>query len=233
MIIIGLVFAAVFIIPAVSATGNGAESGNHFTLNIIGQKNVKNMPEGLSGHSIFVPLKNDDVATRIYLTEGPVFAVLDKDGTDGVARFMLPQPYADGETEFTTENSAYTIYVRVLGKPGGTGSMTTGLCETDDGSLCVEDPLGTWMSATSVELASHNPSNKDNPRQKFVDVTHELTTVDLSGYYLCGDGTQQCGHVGLFDENPFDLSDETREFVYFWDVWNNDMKIIQLRFYPN
>jgi len=231
LIIIGLVIAAVLIIPGVSATGNGAESGNHFTLNIIGQKNAKNMPEGLSGHVIFCPLnKGDDVACRIYLSEGD-FQVLDKDGTDGVARFMLPRPYPDGTIDPAVETSAYKIYVRVLGKPGGSGSMKTGLCETTDGSVCIDDPLGTWYSATSVELASHSPStNKQS--QKFQDVTHELTTVDLSNYYICGDGTEQCDyHVGLFDTNPFDL-DDPASYLYFWDLVNKDMKIIQLRFYP-
>jgi len=229
-LIIGLLIVAALIIPGVSATGNGAESGNHFTLNIIGQKNAKNMPEGLSGHTIFVPLRNGDVATRIYLAEGVDFAVLDKDGTDGVARFQLPQPYADGADVTDPANSAYKIYVRVLGKPGGTGSMTTGLCTTTDQAIC--DGTGTWLSLDSVELASHSPSNKDNPRQKFVDVTHDLTTVDLSSLSICGaTGDQQCGHVGLFDENPFDIS-APGEYLYFWDLWNNDMKLIQLRFYP-
>ena len=248
LIIIGLLVAVAFFIPGVSAansaTGNGAMSGQHFTLNIIGQKNVKNMPDGLSGHVIFCPMnKGDALACRIYLAEGADFAVLDKDGTDGVARFMLPNPYADIEDDVTDETAAdaeYRIYVRVLGKPGGSGSMKTGLCETvengsvEAGDVCIDDE-NTWWSATNVTLASHNPSNKANPRQKFVDVTHELTTVDLSNYYLCGSTMEQkCGHVGLFDDDPFNLGEnvETRDFLYFWDLVNNNMKTIQLRFYP-
>ncbi len=238
MIIIGLVIAAVLIIPA-AATGNGAQSGQHFNLNIIGKYNYKGDSDWKSGGNvIFCPLTRGQRADcRIYLAEGSDFYVLDGDGTDGVARFMLPRPYAEGEDVTDPANSAYTIYVRVLGKPGGTGKMMTGLCETvaggstEAGDVCISD-ASTWYSATNVSLASHSP-NTNKASQKFVDVTHELTTVDLSNYYLCGDGDNQCGHVGLFDDNPFDLSSETRDFLYFWDVWNTDMKIIQLRFYPN
>jgi hypothetical protein len=246
MIIIGLVIAAVLIIPAAASTGNNAESGYHYTLNIIAKTNLKDtayvVPDEIKngGHVIFCPLnKGYETTCRIYLAEGDDFIVLDPNGTDGVARFMLPQPYADGARNPDPATSAYTIYVRVLGKPGGTGKMVTGLCETVEGGSvlagdeCVEDPLGTWLSADEVSLASHSPNDKGNPNQKFVDVTHELTTVDLSNYWICGDGTEQCDyHVGLFDENPFDL-DDPATYLYFWDLFNTDMKIIQLRFYPN
>jgi len=253
LIIMGLFIAIILINPVVSAgdTGNKAQSGSHYNLNIIGQKNVKNMPDYVAGevksngHVIFCPLNNKDdgAACRIYLAEAAEdstvkdIQVLDPDGTDNVARLMIPNPYPCGgdlENEYAPD-AAYRIYVRVLGAPGGFGKMITGLCETREGGtveagdVCEGD---TWMSATELSLASHNPSNKDDPRQKFVDVTHELTTVDLSSYWICGDGNDQCNHVGLFDDNPFDLSEETTDFLYFWDVWNTDMKIIQLRFYP-
>ena len=229
MIIIGLVIAAVFIIP-VAATGNGAESGSHYTLNIIAKTNLKTaeyvVPDEIKngGHVIFCPLnKGQEVTCRIYLAEGDDFIVLDPNGTDGVARFMLPQPYADGARDPDPADSAYTIYVRVLGKPGGIGKMITGLCETADGGtvLAGDECTGdVWMSADQVDLASHSP-NTNKASQKFVDVTHELTTVDLSEYGF--------GHVGLFDNDPFGFVDD---YVYFWDLYNQDMKLIQLRFYP-
>jgi hypothetical protein len=227
-LIIGLLIVAALIIPCVSATAtdNGAQSGQHYTLNIIGSKNAKSMPDDLTGANaggsvIFCPLDKgaDDLACRIYLAEGTDFAVIDKDGTDGTARYMLPRPYAEGADVTDPANSAYRVYVRVLGAPGGTGKMITGLCNTTDKVIC--DGTGEWLSATNVTLASRNPSNKADPRQKFVDVTHELTTVDLSEYGY--------GHVGLFDNDPFGF---VYDYVYFWDLYNQDMKIIQLRFYP-
>src|SRR5215212_6096604 len=64
---------------AVAQTGNGAPSGAHYNLNIIGMSHDKsaNMTGG-DGHRIFVDLgaKGTAAGTKINLTEGP-FAVLD------------------------------------------------------------------------------------------------------------------------------------------------------------
>ena len=247
LIIIGLLVAVAFFIPVVSAakseTGNGAQSGPHFNLNIIGSKNAKSMPDDLTGvnqggHVIFCPLKGPDAETpacRIYLKQAPdgeSFMVIDKDGTDGTARFQLPRPYEPGEDVMDPANSAYKIYIRVTGKPGGTGKILAGLCNTTDGIIC--DSTGTWMSNAThtVTLASHSP-NTNKASQKFVDWTHELTTIDLTDLSICGvDHNIKCGHVGLFDNNPFGWNIEDDVFVYFWDLWNNNMKNIQMRFYP-
>ncbi len=136
--------------------------------------------------------------------------VIDKDGTDGSARFQLPRPYEVGEDVTDPANSAYKIYVRVLGKPGGTGKMLAGLCNTTDNIVC--DETGTWLSNAThtVNLASHSPKT-DKQSQKFQDVTHELTTIDLQDYSICGaTGDMKCGHVGLFDNNPFGITDSRR-----------------------
>src|SRR5881227_4338479 len=75
-------------------TGNGAPSGSHFNLNIIGVAHDKspNMNKG-SGDVIFVGLgtSSDAVTTKILLsqTADSEFAVLDKNGTDGEASFAL------------------------------------------------------------------------------------------------------------------------------------------------
>ena len=51
--------AAAFSLPFADATGNGAPSGPHYNLNIIGVDKAKkpNMV-GTNGHTIFVPLKS-------------------------------------------------------------------------------------------------------------------------------------------------------------------------------
>src|SRR5437867_12591153 len=73
----------------VSATGNGAPSGAHYTLNIIGVSKEKspNMTGG-DGHRIFVGLGKTGapINTRINLKEGD-YQVVDANGTDGVAEF--------------------------------------------------------------------------------------------------------------------------------------------------
>ncbi len=83
---------------AAAQNGNGAPSGTHYSLNIIGVPRDKNSnPDWASGHVIFVNLgtKNVTVTTKILLSqsaEAGVFDVLDKNGTDGEASFSLPAP---------------------------------------------------------------------------------------------------------------------------------------------
>lgn len=103
------------------ATGNGAPSGAHYNLNIIGVSQPKSTDmTGSDGHTIFVPLQG---STQINLAEGD-FAVLDANGTDGSAAFQLPNP--DPTNSGTT---TYSVFARALGQPGGTASMQT--CATD------------------------------------------------------------------------------------------------------
>src|SRR5438309_8349701 len=80
-------------------TGNGAPSGPHFNLNIIGVSHDKSPNMNGSGNVIFVDLgtkTGDAVTTKILLSQSAdgSFEVLDKNGTDGEASFALPVPGA-------------------------------------------------------------------------------------------------------------------------------------------
>ncbi len=119
LVAIGLLLAVV--IPAAAGPGNGAPSGPHYNLNIIGVPKGKSAPmTGSDGHVIFVSLSN---TTKILLSAGP-YAVLDANGTDGTAAFQLPNPDPtnSGQTQ-------YSVWARALGKPGGSSTTTT--CATD------------------------------------------------------------------------------------------------------
>jgi hypothetical protein len=80
---------------AYAATGNGAPSGAHYNLNIIGVPQGKTASmDGNNGHRIFVNL---DGISKIWLSQGP-FGVLDANGTDGNgASFQLPNPDPDND----------------------------------------------------------------------------------------------------------------------------------------
>ena len=123
---------------ALAQTGNGAPSGSHYNLNIIGKEQCTTDPmTNSNGHVIFVLLNGGDVATnltgklastiskvnKIYLQPSPdnsTFAVLDGNACDGNgALFELPNP----------TNNSYTIWARALATPGGSATMTT--CATD------------------------------------------------------------------------------------------------------
>lgn len=181
---------------AKAQTGNGAPSGAHYNLNIIGVPKDKTADmTGNSGHRIFVKLEGK---TKIMLGEGD-FAVLDANGTDGDgAKFQLPNPDPDGDG-----TTAYSVWARELGKPGGSAKMVT----------CAIDPvtLEDVCSMDTLELG------RSKGKSTFRDVSRYLLYIYAD---LDGDGTTE--RVALFDE---------RLQGYYWDYDNNGLKLVQLRFY--
>lgn len=108
-------------------TGNGAPSGSHYNLNIIGVSRDKSADmTGDNGHRIFVPLWGNP---KIMLSEGLDFAVIDANGTDGEASFQLPNPDPDGDG-----TTVYSVFARALGTPGGKSLTTTCAIDPTDGS---------------------------------------------------------------------------------------------------
>src|SRR5437867_3211960 len=173
----------VVIMPAVvgAQTGNGAPSGPHYNLNIIGVSHDKNanMDQG-SGNVIFVDLGSKDVSvtSKILLSQAAtgVFGVIDKNGTDGEASFELPAP------------GSYTIWARELGKPGGGATMTT----------CATDITVTGPEAGDICSILHEVFVRGTGKSSFRNVTTNLTTITLdaasAAALACGSTT-----VSLFD----------------------------------
>ena len=185
-------------LPAGAAyvAGGSSLSGSHYSLNLIGMSQGKTADmSGNMGHRIFVNLVGK---TKILLQEGD-FQVLDANGTDGSAKFQLPSPDADNDGV-----TAYSVWVRALGKPGGKASMTTGAV----------DPL-TGEPVYSLETKIFV---RDGGKATFQDVSKYLLYVYAD---LDGDGTAE--RYPLFDEALED---------YFWEYDNNGLKLLQMRFYP-
>ena len=202
-----------------ASTGNGAPSGAHYTLNIIGVPKSKS-PDftGGNGHRIFVGLgKTGEVAnTRINLTEGN-FGVTDANGTDGAAGFQLPNP--DSDLDGTT---SYSVYVRALGKPGGQATAQS----------CYEDVDGTWCA---VDFAGGvEPITIERTKggvAKFANVSKDLLFVDFCVTWdagldlVLGTADDVCTSV---DQIPlFSNADQS----YYWSYDNQGLKHAQLRFY--
>jgi hypothetical protein len=159
---------------ALPAGGNGAPSGTHYSLNIIGVSNPKNANlSGGDGHRIFVPLNG---STQIGLQEGTDFVVLDANATDGRGTFQLPNPDPDGDGI-----TSYSVYSRALGKPGGSSLTTT----------CAIDPStgDTVCSTESMVLV------RDSGGSKFTNVSRSLLYVVAD---IDGDG--KVDKVPLFDD---------------------------------
>jgi hypothetical protein len=185
---------------SLSLTGNGAPSGAHYNLNIIGVPKDKSADfSGGNGGRIFVDLVG---STKINLTEGS-FAVLDANGTDGTAAFQLPNP------DNGTGQLAYSVWVRALGKPGGSASMATCFTELSTAT--------TWCNSGDLVVGL----NRVAGGQKFVDVSKQLLQVcaDVNSDPLVTD----LQLVSLFSTLGTD---------YFWQYDNNGLRLAQMRFYP-
>ena len=190
-------------VGSVAATGNGAPSGAHYNLNIIGVPKAKTADmTNFDGRTIFVNLGSKGISanSKILLSQSTdgAFHVLDRNATDGPASFQLPAP------------GTYTIWARALGKPGGSATMTT----------CATDPAtGEVVCSTESSVFVRGTGGS-----KFVNVTDDLTTIVLDPSLTdvitaCGGAT-----VSLFDPCLEG---------YFWNYDNNGLKLLQLRFYPN
>jgi hypothetical protein len=214
-VFMGTAFLAMASTPLLAQTGNGAPSGAHFELGIIGVTDPKTQPlTGGNRHTIFVALgsakKSVTVTTNIYLTQG-TFAVCDGNGfTPAVDCNGTPVPGAGNGAVFqlpcdiltntcvTGKSQAYTIWARALGTPGGSANVTT--CGTTD--------LGAVICGTSPDEVFVRGSGQ----QKFKDVTAELTNIDTT-----------LGTVSLF---------ATGFENFFWQYDNTGLKLLQVRFYP-
>ncbi len=174
-----------------------------------------------------------DKTNKIFLTQTPLsvtnfndkFQVLDGNACDGDgALFMLPSnPFSCGATVGGTNSTdpaclvldtditfqEYLIFLRELGKPGGTGSLTS--CRLDT----TVTPNVTICSTESVLLS------RSSGKSTFRNVTKELTTLCLNTNTANGSGCDV--RVGIFDGSGFQ---------YFWDFDNNGLRTVQLRFYP-
>lgn len=164
-------------IPSV-AKGNGAPSGAHYNLNIIGVPRDKTADmDNNKGHRIFVKL---DGKTKILLKEGDDFQVLDANGTDGNgAKFQLPDPDPNDDLVLS-----YSVWARALGKPGGKSQTRT----------CYVDTFGVeYCSVDTLML------ERKKGKSSFTNVSKELLTLCFE-YDEFGKCIER---VGIFDDEAW------------------------------
>ena len=237
-----IVALAVAVVPQTgsagqSETGNGAPSGGHYSLNILGVSKGKTADmTGNDGHRIFVPLYGK---AKIELVEGADFAVLDANGTDGPAVFQLPDPgldpYVVGDAGEADTISDYSVFVRPLGKPGGWATITT-CADLVDSTFAGLLPgtfvrtlnrAGAFGGECSIEQVGQDITLRTGGKSTFTNVTAELLTIVFRVEVdLDGDGiTDEVVDVRVPIFNDI-IEDE------YWEYDNNGLRLLQARFYP-
>jgi hypothetical protein len=181
---------------AITAIDGTKLTGAHYNLNIIGVPQGKTADmTGDNGHRIFVPRFGN---AKILLGEGP-FGVIDANGTDGNgASFQLPNPDPDGDGV-----TAYSVFARALGKPGGKSTTTTCMLDTTTNE--------TYCSIYSMVLV------RSKGQSKFDNVSKELL-------YVYADTNLD----GVIERLPL-FADPLDQ--YYWDYTNDGLHLAQLRFY--
>jgi hypothetical protein len=226
--------------------GNGAPQAKLLgTLNIIGVANPKtdNMDDK-SGNTIFVNL---DGKSKIFLANSQelvgedVFQVLDKNGTDADgAKFMLPppdlDPYNTGDPGTADTDSAYSVFVRPLGKPGGWATITT-CAELVQSNLVSSGLLsGTFVrtlnkvcyegepALASVEQVGADILTRTTGQSKFTNVTAELLTIVLKVEVTLSSGATLVEYIRV------PIFDDIIQGEY-WDYEDHGLRLCQVRFY--
>jgi hypothetical protein len=224
-------------------------SGAHETLNIIGVSNPKktNMDAVESDHGVgSVIFVNLDGPSKICLVEGDEFAVLDKNGTDAdgaTFQMMDPDldPYIIGDEDGADTTSAYSIYVRPLGKPEGWAKITTcaDVLLEELGEFLGNDEIevlndaGLFGGVCSVESVPVEVTTRHKGKSTFANVTAELTTIVLEVSVWVdanGDDIVDPGEVEIiYVRVP--IFDDILENEY-WQYENHGLKLLQVRIYP-
>lgn len=216
----------------VAFAGNGAPSGPHYNINIIGHpKGYKGGGEDSNGRSIMIPLKNavgpnaiiceedqsiltDDTAptwvtseptgAKIYFVPGDQFAILDRDATDSDgARIMIP---TNGEAN--GDWITVDVYIRALGKPNTCMDIDAYAYDLDQ---------GLWFWSGSVDL------NRKTGKSTFIKAN------ELFDVWFC-----QVDELGACEAGTtVELSVFNDVFEnYFWNILNNGTRLVQVRLYP-
>jgi hypothetical protein len=212
-----------------AATGNGAPSGSHYTLNIIGVPQGKTADmTGNNGSRIFVLLNGGEDATSlngkaysdlnkvntIGLVPAPVgesFQVLDANATDSTgALFQLPLDVS----------SSWTVWARALGTPGGSAIQTT--CAA---SSFIDTVTGEIFCSGDSALYYRTKG-----KSTFSDVTSQLLFLNVTIDSTVNPQLAAC--LGVVGTQTVNVSLFNSCFQnYFWNYNNNGLKLLQLRFY--
>ena len=235
-----------------------------YKFNIIGVDNPKNNMDQGSGKVIFVNLNepsqinlvcsdDPDVLAMYDGLEAGSFDILDKDATDSGkddpspgAILALPDPgldpYIIGERGDEDVWSAYSIYIRPLGKQGGYANITTcaDVLETfgpwlDKGDYKIVNRAGLFGGVASVESVGQAITERPKGKSIFTNVTAQLLTIVLEveiGYWDLTDPENPVWVVTDIVYARIPIFNEMLQGEY-WEYDNHGLKLLQVWIYDN
>ena len=158
-------------VPLVMAgNGNGAPSGSHYNLNIIGVPNAKNANfDGGNGARIFVSRTGQ---TQFYVHGGDTYAILDHDGTDGKVGTSLTDPGIIFPYDTGTGTWLVQIYVRLLGPKGSEVNWTSYFYDTN------LDTYVLWSSFTLTKDTKFQLRTGDLLANGYQDMLWQLDPIN-------------------------------------------------------
>jgi hypothetical protein len=151
MVATGIVLSMVSMLAFAGPNGNGAPSGQHLNVNIIGVPKEKNENfDGGKGARIFVSRAG---TTQFYVHGGNSFAILDHDGTDGKVGTGLTDPgiIFPYDAAVTNQTWRVQIWVRLLGPKGSEVSWTSYYYDTAGGVYVLWDSFSLTKSSKFTE----------------------------------------------------------------------------------
>jgi len=232
-------------------TGNGAPSGSHYTVNLIGVKNPKNFDEGAEssgGSSMFIPLRTTQQPSHFDDGEGTCT------DTNGNQTDFVDDTFPNWQTTDPAPGTKITF------TPTTTGNFEVLDRDATDGEGEIQIPVdsgpGKWVQYDLFVRVLGKPGGCAEISGYAYDSTGSATGGDSWWYsgtiYLDRTGGKSTfvKATDIFDVWYCDLTTDTSGAVvcadspeeisvfndvfedYFWAVANYDTKLIQLRFYP-
>jgi len=210
-----LIVCGFFTPAAFAGKGNDMPSGPHYELGLIGRPNTYTGSGDANSnrHTIFIPLNTDgyvDGKVKLYMTQNAAgFLVKDGDATgDGVAKLQIGPGY-------------YAVFARALGKPGGNINFTAWFTYWLDAEQnLLSDAI--WLGNVDMTRVSRKPQAVEISKLFYYT---GCLAYNPDGDPNTGDEYQECySNEWVFDIDGFN--------EYWWDIDNNGLKRLEIRFYP-
>jgi hypothetical protein len=202
-------------------------NGPHYNLNLIGKKvdwNAQGDFDNPDRHTMFVPLSTTGLTFPVGGTEEIPFDTLDgiKISMTSGEEFKVidGNAFDDGECAFQLGPDKYDVYIVAKGKPGGDADITGWV----------------YAKATDEYLFPIGHINVSRSK-KWKDITDMFEVDDSEDDVPWGDWgiTPPEYPMWVFDYLTFLAKwlPDYKSAEYFWQLVNNNVRLIQVRFYPD